>query len=79
MTSEDQSYSRGERPCWTWYGDMCIISETRGERSKVCNLFKACLYAKPRSSFTADELELLDAWCQRRVCLIVYRPQLSGG
>lgn len=66
-----------DRPCSEWwpYGP-CVISVKRYEdqRSKFCELFGRCMYAAPRESFTDQERELIDAWANNRVCLLVYRP-----
>lgn len=63
-----------ERACREWYSDACILSAVRGEISPLCGAYERCMYAAPRSSFTAEELQVLDAWSHARVCLLAYRP-----
>ena len=59
-----------DRPCSAWYMDPCILAGPSGEVSLLCQEFQRCMYAAPTESFTAEQLELLDAWLHARVSLL---------
>jgi len=65
---------REKQICQLWYAEPCVLAARRGEVSAVCRLHERCMYAADRADFTPDQLEVWDAWCQGRVCYIVYGP-----
>lgn len=65
---------QGGRPCWVWWHDWCVIAATPGTTSRVCRLFERCMFAAKREDLTPEQLEVWEAWCDDRVCLLVYLP-----
>lgn len=66
---------RKERECSTWWYASCVIQGSNPDQLSVpCAMFRRCMYASQRVDYTAEELEVLDAWAHKNVCLIGYSP-----
>ena len=68
-------WQRKGRECPTWWYSRCVMRDDGQDKLSVpCAMFARCMYAAQREDFTAEQLEVLDAWAHNRVCLIGYSP-----
>lgn len=63
-----------ERPCSEWWPFGCVLSANIEQKSEWCKHLDTCMYAIEREDMHPDLLELWDAWCNNRVCMLWYRP-----
>jgi len=52
----------------------CILGNGREPRSRLCAWLERCMYVTQRDELDPQLLEVLDAWAQGRVCVLIYRP-----
>lgn len=65
----------GDRPCPEWYDAPCVIAARRElGQSALCEWLEVCMYSAPRDWFTGELREVLDAWSNSQVCLLIYAP-----
>ena len=68
-------WRRKGKECPTWWYRRCVIRGDGEDRVSVpCAMFGRCMYAAQRDDYTAEQLEVLDAWAHKRVCLIGFSP-----
>lgn len=65
------------RPCSEWWCEPCVLAARQGEMSLWCEHVGACMYSLERHQLDEQLLEYYDAWCQRRVCMVWYRPAIG--
>ena len=65
-----------DRPCSEWWHTPCVIRAQQDDKvAAICYVLNRCMYAAERQELSQDELDVIDAWLSKRLCLLEPRKR----